>query len=268
LVGPAGQPTVDRDGGGIAECGHVGAAGVARCSSTTTRPRSSVARPVLATSGSGLTPAVHTNVHVRSSSLGLSGMPRRIADYSGIDRWTPLNLLSTVGAVLTGLSILPFVWNVVVSLRKGRATGDDPWEGNSLEWATTSPPPHHNFHHLPEIRSERPVFDLRHGLDHPEAGGHTDPQTSPSAADHSRAPQASVSVGHPPSGPGRPYSSALTTACGTHSPPGGSRRNPEGEAFAAVVFGLGAFAVAIWRAHTTTPARSDPSLFPAWTCPR
>jgi cytochrome c oxidase subunit 1 len=111
--------------------------------------------------------------------LGLSGMPRRIADYSGIDRWTPLNLLSTVGAALTALSILPFVWNVAVSLRKGQVAGDDPWQGNSLEWATTSPPPHHNFHHLPEIHSERPVFDLRHGLDHPEAGGHTDPQTAP-----------------------------------------------------------------------------------------
>ena len=106
-------------------------------------------------------------------------MPRRMADYSGIDRWTPLNLMSTVGAVLTGLSILPYVWNVIVSLRKGEVAGDDPWEGNSLEWATTSPPPHHNFHHLPEIHSERPVFDLRHGLDHPEAGDHTDPQTAP-----------------------------------------------------------------------------------------
>jgi len=111
--------------------------------------------------------------------LGLSGMPRRIADYSGIDRWTPLNLISTVGAVLTALSILPFVWNVFVSLRKGRGAGDDLWEGNSLEWATTSPPPHHNFHRLPEIHSERPVFDLRHGLDHPETGSHTDPQTKP-----------------------------------------------------------------------------------------
>jgi Heme/copper-type cytochrome/quinol oxidases, subunit 1 len=41
--------------------------------------------------------------------------------------------------------------------------GDDPWEGNTLEWATTSPPPPYNFDHLPEIRSERPLFDLRHG---------------------------------------------------------------------------------------------------------
>ena len=41
--------------------------------------------------------------------------------------------------------------------------GDDPWEANTLEWATTSPPPPYNFDHLPEIRSERPLFDLRHG---------------------------------------------------------------------------------------------------------
>ena len=88
--------------------------------------------------------------------------------------------MSTLGAALTGLSILPFVWNVFVSLRKGQAAGDDPWEGNSLEWATTSTPtPPQLPHHLPEIHSERPVFALRHGLDHPETGGHTDPQTAP-----------------------------------------------------------------------------------------
>ena len=45
------------------------------------------------------------------------------------------------------------------SLRSGELAGDDPWEGNTLEWATTSPPPAYNFDHLPEIRSERPVFD-------------------------------------------------------------------------------------------------------------
>ena len=59
--------------------------------------------------------------------------------------------------------MLPFLWNVLVSLRNGKIAGDDPWEGNTLEWATTSPPPPYNFDHLPEIRSERPVFDARHG---------------------------------------------------------------------------------------------------------
>jgi heme/copper-type cytochrome/quinol oxidase subunit 1 len=51
----------------------------------------------------------------------------------------------------------------MVSLRNGRIAGDDPWEANTLEWATSSPPPPYNFDRLPEIRSERPLFDLRHG---------------------------------------------------------------------------------------------------------
>ncbi len=102
--------------------------------------------------------------------VGLEGMPRRIANYY-IESWGGLNLMSTVGAFLVGVSTLPFLWNVFVSLRSGRPAPADPWEGNSLEWATSSPPPHHNFHELPEIHSERPVFDLRHagvgaGTDH------------------------------------------------------------------------------------------------------
>ncbi len=60
--------------------------------------------------------------------------------------------------------MLPFLWNVFVTLRNGEPAGDDPWEGNTLEWATSSPPPPYNFDRLPEIRSERPVFDARHGL--------------------------------------------------------------------------------------------------------
>jgi cytochrome c oxidase subunit 1 len=88
-------------------------------------------------------------------ALGLAGMPRRIADYASDAGWNDLNLAAA--------SVLPFLWNVFVSLRSGKPAGDDPWEGNTLEWATSSPPPPYNFDHLPEIRSERPVFDLRHG---------------------------------------------------------------------------------------------------------
>jgi cytochrome c oxidase subunit 1 len=54
---------------------------------------------------------------------------------------------------------------ILRGLRSGEPARDDPWEGNTLEWAT-SPPPPHNFDHLPEIRSERPVFDARHGATH------------------------------------------------------------------------------------------------------
>ncbi len=95
--------------------------------------------------------------------LGLAGMPRRIADYSASAGWTDLNIVATIGGFTIAASVLPFLWNVLVSLRSGRIAGDDPWEGNTLEWATSSPPPPYNFDHLPEIRSERPVFDARHG---------------------------------------------------------------------------------------------------------
>jgi cytochrome c oxidase subunit 1 len=74
------------------------------------------------------------------------------------------------------VSVLIFLWNFFRSIRRGEPAGDDPWEGNSLEWVTTSPPPHHNFHHLPEIHSERPAFDYRHRDDPAFAGAHTDPE--------------------------------------------------------------------------------------------
>jgi len=95
--------------------------------------------------------------------LGLSGMPRRIADYSSSAGWTDLNLVATIGGFIIAIGLLPFLFNVFISLRNGKPAGDDPWEANTLEWATTSPPPPYNFDHLPEIRSERPVFDARHG---------------------------------------------------------------------------------------------------------
>src|SRR6266511_2362375 len=94
-------------------------------------------------------------------NLGLEGMPRRIADYP-IRSWGTYNTISTVGSFIMAVGILVFLWNFFVSLRRGQPAGDDPWEGNSLEWVTTSPPPHHNFHEIPEIHSERPAFDRRH----------------------------------------------------------------------------------------------------------
>lgn len=94
--------------------------------------------------------------------LGLRGMTRRIADYSAADGWTFLNDLSTVGAFVIALSVAVFIVNAVQAFRHGRESGDDPWGGYSLEWATTSPPPLQNFTSIPPIRSERPAFDMRH----------------------------------------------------------------------------------------------------------
>jgi cytochrome c oxidase subunit 1 len=101
--------------------------------------------------------------------LGLAGMPRRIADYASSAGWNELNLLATIGGFTIALSTIPFLWNVAISLRNGQIAGDDPWEANTLEWATSSPPPPYNFDHLPEIRSERPLFDVRHGRTKPAA---------------------------------------------------------------------------------------------------
>ncbi|MFC9250246.1 aa3-type cytochrome oxidase subunit I [Amycolatopsis thailandensis] len=96
--------------------------------------------------------------------LGNAGMPRRYADYLHSDQFTGMHTASTIGAFLLGLSVLPFIWNVVKSYRYGEPVDvDDPWgHGNSLEWATTSPPPRHNFLELPRIRSERPAFELHY----------------------------------------------------------------------------------------------------------
>jgi cytochrome c oxidase subunit 1 len=95
--------------------------------------------------------------------LGADGMPRRVASYYRSDGFGTLNLVSSLGAGLQGIALLFLIANVVRSLRHGAISGADPWEGYTLEWATTSPPPPQNFDGpLPPITSARPVFDLRH----------------------------------------------------------------------------------------------------------
>ncbi|MGI5164194.1 cytochrome c oxidase subunit I [Spirillospora sp. CA-253888] len=94
--------------------------------------------------------------------LGAEGMPRRYADYPA--EFAGLNRLSSAGAFVLGVSTLFFLYNVYRTARHApRVDVDDPWGyGNSLEWATTCPPPRHNFTSIPRIRSERPAFDLHY----------------------------------------------------------------------------------------------------------
>jgi cytochrome c oxidase subunit I len=94
--------------------------------------------------------------------LGLLGMPRRVADYIPYPDWTGLNQLQTVGSLLIAVSTAPFLANVWLTLRRKDRDPENPWDANSLEWYTTSPPPAHNFDSLPEIHSERPLFDAKH----------------------------------------------------------------------------------------------------------
>ncbi len=111
--------------------------------------------------------------------LGLDGMPRRINDYIANPGWELMNTLATVGAFVSAVGMMVFLFNVFYSLRYGERASGDPWEGTSLEWATTSPPPPHNFDSLPEIRSERPLFDLRFGqrlADDEHYHGHAPPR--------------------------------------------------------------------------------------------
>jgi cytochrome c oxidase subunit 1 len=94
-------------------------------------------------------------------ALGHEGMVRRVANYPADRGWTALNGVSTAGAAILFVAFAVFAVNVVRSLRSGRIAGDDPWGGHTLEWATTSPPPAHNFDALPPVRSFAPLLDLR-----------------------------------------------------------------------------------------------------------
>jgi cytochrome c oxidase subunit 1 len=94
--------------------------------------------------------------------LGAEGMPRRVADYP--KQFGPLNLVSSIGAFILGASTFAFLWNIYRTHRRAAPVAtDDPWgAGASLEWATSCPPPRHNFETMPRIRSFRPAFDLHY----------------------------------------------------------------------------------------------------------
>ena len=107
--------------------------------------------------------------------LGLMGQPRRTANYAFLPHLaTTLNQVSTIGAFILGVSNLFFFYNIYKTWKHGKKVEvDDPWGfSNSLEWATSCPPPRHNFTSIPRIRSERPAFDAHH----PEIRAGRDPE--------------------------------------------------------------------------------------------
>jgi cytochrome c oxidase subunit I len=92
--------------------------------------------------------------------LGLYGMPRRIFTYPDIPGWGWMNMVSTIGVFFMSAGSLVLVWNIAHSFFRGKVAGDNPWDAWTLEWATTSPPPHENFVALPPIHSRRPLWDI------------------------------------------------------------------------------------------------------------
>src|SRR5581483_9403891 len=100
---------------------------------------------------------------------GLRGQPRRMYTYQPGHGWDSLNLLETVGAFVLALGILVTFVNWVWSTKRGKEAGHDPWGGETLEWATTSPPAEYNFENIPTIRSREPMWDQ------PELGPHGQP---------------------------------------------------------------------------------------------
>ncbi|HZT97817.1 MAG TPA: cbb3-type cytochrome c oxidase subunit I, partial [Chloroflexota bacterium] len=92
----------------------------------------------------------------------LVGMPRRVYTYSANSGWGPINAIASIGSVIIAVSVMVLLYNIFLSLKKGKIAGGNPWNAWTLEWATTSPPAEYNFATIPEVRSRRPLWDIAH----------------------------------------------------------------------------------------------------------
>ncbi len=107
---------------------------------------------------------------------GLLGMPRRVADYD--PEFTGINVLVSIGGFLLGISVLPFLYNAVISWVRGPKAEPNPWSALTLEWMTSSPPPHENFEQLPVV--DHGPYDYGHGI---EPMAEPEPAAAPAGAD-------------------------------------------------------------------------------------
>ena len=94
--------------------------------------------------------------------VGTEGMPRRYYTYQSGLGWELWNMVETIGAFVLALSVLLFLYNMVMSIRGGAPAGNDPWDGATLEWSTVSPPPEYNFATIPTVHSRRPLWDVKY----------------------------------------------------------------------------------------------------------
>jgi len=114
--------------------------------------------------------------------LGMDGMPRRIYTYAENMGWENSNLASSIGSMLLGFGILVFMINVLYSYMNKKMAGSDPWDGRTLEWSTTSPPPEHDFDEIPQVKYRDDFWFRKYPETIAEYYGHDDDQVVPSGA--------------------------------------------------------------------------------------
>ena len=115
--------------------------------------------------------------------LGMDGMPRRIYTYAAATDWETWNIVATIGAFVIALSIIVFFIAATRSLRSGEPAPDDPWDGATLEWTMSSPPPEYNFAAIPEVNSARPYWLHKYGPTR-DISRHVKEEGTPKQPDH------------------------------------------------------------------------------------